>query len=254
MSLSLSLRSELLKSNRTASFYLTLVAAAVVPFIFVLDATVDGISPENRSVIFNKVFIEGLKMTGFLILPMFVVLICTLLPQIEYKNNAWKQVFTAPQAKTSVFIAKFINIHFFILFFIVANLLLTLIAAAVLHFVQPSLNVLNQPLDTYNIFVNIVNTYVTLLALGTLQFWLGLKFKNFIAPIAIGISLWIIGSMLVMQFESSLAVYFPYSFHVYNVFPQYKSQLNTVRWASVAYAIVFLLFGFIDFKTRKVKS
>ena len=254
MSLSLSLRSEILKSKRTASFYLTLVAAAVIPFIFMLDATVDGVSPENRGIIFNKMFIEGFRMTGFMILPMFVVLICTLLPQIEFKNNAWKQVLTSPQEKSSVFIAKFINIHFFIVLFLVANLIFMFLAAVVFHFVQPALHVLNQPLDTYSIFKNIVNTYIALLALCTIQFWLGLKFKNFIAPIAVGISLWIIGSMLVMQFNSSFAIYFPYSFHVYNAFPQYSSSVAKVEWVSAAYAIVFLFVGFLDFKTRKIKS
>jgi hypothetical protein len=52
-----------------------------------------------------------------------------------------------------------------------------LICAVVLHLTHPSLSVLNQPFNAYNIFVNIVNTYVVLLALGTIQFWLGLKLK-----------------------------------------------------------------------------
>jgi hypothetical protein len=252
MSLPISLRSEILKSKRTASFYLTLVTAAVVPFIFMLDASFDGISPENRSSIFNKMFTEGFKMTGFAIFPMFVVLICTLLPQIEYKNNAWKQVLTSPQTKGNVFAAKFINIHLLILLFLIANQLFMLITAVVLHFIQPSWNVLNQPLNSYNILVDIVNTYVTLLALGTIQFWLGLRFKNFIVPIAIGISFWFIGSMLVMEFKSSFAIYFPYSFHVYSIFPNFKSQLNTIQWTSVGYAALFLVLGFIDFKRRRM--
>jgi hypothetical protein len=254
MGLSMSLRSELVKSKRTASFYLTLVAAAVIPFIFMLDATFDGISPENRSSIFTKMFTEGSKMTGFFILPMFIVLICTLLPQIEYKNNGWKQVLTSPQTKGNVFVAKFANIHLLILLFLMANQLFMLIAAMVLHFVQPSYKVLNQPLDVYGIFVNIVNTYVTLLAIGVIQFWLGLRFKNFIVPIAIGISLWIIGILLVMAFKSSFAMYFPYSFPVYNAFPDHKSQVTTVQWISVGYAALFLFIGFMDFKNRRMNG
>lgn len=254
MSLSTSLRSEILKSKRTASIYLTLVAAAVVPIIFILDATLDGISPENGPAIFNKIFSEGFKMSSFIIIPMFLVLICTLLPQIEYKNNAWKQVLASPQTKGNIFLAKYINLHLLILLFLVANHLMMLLAGVVLHFAHPSLNVLNQPVDTYSIFVNIANTYVTLLAIGAAQFWMGLRFKNFIIPVAIGISLWVIGSILVLQFEFRWAVYFPYSFHVHLSFPQLKRELNTVAWASGAYTIVFLILGFIDFKTRAVKS
>jgi lantibiotic transport system permease protein len=254
MSLLISLRSELLKSKRTASVYLTLLAAAVVPFIFVLDATVDGISPENRSTIFSKMFIEGFRMSGFVILPIFIILVCTLLPQVEYKNNTWKQVFTSPQTKGNVFVAKLINIHFLILLFIIANQFFLLMAATLLHFTEPTFNVLNQPIEGYEIFVNIVNAYVSLLAMCTLQFWLGLRFRNFIIPIAIGISLWVIGSMLVMEYKFGWAVYFPYSFHVYNTFPNHKPLLNTVEWASGAYAAAFLLLGFLDFKTNRSGS
>lgn len=252
MSIPLSLRSEILKTKRTASLYLTLVSAAVVPFIFMLDATFDGISPENRSSIFNKMFIEGFKMTGFVILPMFVVLICTLLPQIEYKNNAWKQVLTSPQAKGNVFVAKFINIHLLILLFLIANQLFMLLTAVVLHFIHPTWHVLNQPFNSYNVLINIVSTYVALLAIATIQFWIGLRFKNFIAPIAIGISLWLIGTLLVMEYKSSFAVYFPYSFHVYSAFPELKPKYSEIQWTSLAYGVAFLTIGFLDFKRRRM--
>jgi hypothetical protein len=254
MSLVISLRSEILKTKRTASFYVTIVAAAISPIIFILDIVFDGISPKNKSTIFSKMFTEGFLMTGFVVFPMFVILISTLLPQIEFKNNAWKQVFTSPQTKGSVFAAKFINIHLLILVFLVANHLLVFLAAFILHLSEPSWNVLGQPINGYNIFTQVLNSYVTVLALGTFQFWLGLRFKNFIVPIAIGISCWFLGSMLVLDANSVYAKYFPYSFHVYGVFPKYKAQLNAIEWTSVAYAVAFLTLGFIDFSRRKVKT
>ncbi|MES2881873.1 MAG: ABC transporter permease [Bacteroidota bacterium] len=210
--------------------------------------------PENAPTIFNKIFSEGFKMSSFIIIPMFVILISTLLPQIEYKNNAWKQVLASPLTKGNIFAAKYINLHLFFLLFLVANHFLMVVAGVVLHFVHPSLKILNQTVDTYSIFVNIVNTYTALLAITAAQFWMGLRFKNFIAPLAIGISLWIMGSILVIQFDSKIAAYFPYSAHVYVSFPQFKSKINTVEWASGLYTIVFLILGFLDFKKRTVKS
>jgi lantibiotic transport system permease protein len=254
MSLAISLRSEILKTKRTASFYLTLIAAAVIPIIFILDMTVDGISPENKHNIFSKMFEEGFKMTGFVVFPMFVILISTLLPQIEFKNNAWKQVFASPQTKVSVFAAKFINIHLLIIVFLVINQLLVFLAAVILHLMEPTWHVLSQPINGYNIFTDVLNSYVTVLALGTFQFWLGLRFKNFIVPIAIGISCWVVGCILVLEYHSSYAAYFPYSFHVYNLFPKYKPQLNAIEWTSGAYALLFIVLGFIDFNTRRKKG
>jgi hypothetical protein len=255
MSLLISLRSENLKTKRTAAFYLTIIAAIFGPFMSLLDVVLsEGISAEDGKTIFNKMMIEKFQMTGLVMFPLFVVLICTLLPQIEYKNNGWKQVLTSPQTKGNVFIAKFINTHTLILLFLVTNQLAVFLNVVVLHFREPSLNVLNQPLNGYAILANVVNIYVALLAMSSIQFLLGLRFKNFIVPIAVGISCWIIGTILVMEYKSNFAVYFPYSFHVFGSFPEYKPQLNTIRWASVVYAVLFLVLGFIDFNRRGGKS
>lgn len=252
MNLLISLRSEILKSKRTASFYSTIIAAGVVPFILLLDMTVDGISPENSKTIFNQMFIEGFRISSFAIFPMFVILIGTLMPQIEFRNNTWKQVFASPQTKSNVYIAKFLNIHLLMLLFLVANHLFMFFVAVIMHFVQPSLHILSQPLDGYNILVNVVNIYIAILALGTIQFWLGLRFKNFIVPVAIGLACWFAGSMMAMESKSSFAVYFPYSFQVYATFDNFKSQLARVQWTSVSYAAAIFFIGFLDFKRRRL--
>jgi hypothetical protein len=194
-------------------------------------------------------------MTGAVILPWFIILACTLLPQIEYKNNTWKQVLTSPQTKANVFLAKFINIQLLIFLFLVTNQLLMLVDAVILHFIEPSLHVLNQPLNSSAIVATLVNSYVALLAICVIQFWLGLRFKNFIIPIAIGISLWFIGSILVMQTKSAFAEYFPYSFHMYASFPQFKHKdLSSIHWTSVGHAVLFLLVGFLDFRRKRMNG
>jgi hypothetical protein len=255
MSLLTSFRSEILKTKRTAAFYLTIIAAIFGPFMSSLDAMFgEGISAESGKVIFNQMMTNKFEMTALVMLPIFVVLIATLLPQIEYKNNAWKQVLASPQPKVNVFLAKLVNMHLLILVFLVTNLLAMFLTVVVLHFREPSLHVLNQSVSGYNILLIRVNIYVALLAMSSVQFWLGLRFKNFIVPIAIGISCWIIGTILVLEFKSSLAEYFPYSFHVYSTFPNYKPQLNAVHWTSLAFAVAILVLAFMNFARRGSKS
>lgn len=254
MNLLVSLRAEILKTRRTASFYLALVAGATGPLTSLLELIFDGVQAGDRSVILTKMFTTKFQMTAFLMLPMFIMLICTLLPQIEYKNNTWKQVLTSPQAKGNVFLAKFLSVHLLILVFLAANQLVMFAAAVVLHFLEPSLNVLGQPLNGYAALMTVVNSYLTLLAIGAIQFWMGLRFKNFIVPIAVGISLWFIGALMVMQFASRAALFFPYSFHVYSSFPKYGPQLPAVQWASFGYAALFLVAGFADFKRRRMNG
>ena len=91
------LRSEILKTKRTASFYFTLAGAAPIPAIFLLNVlTGGGDLNAIRKDPLNGIFELGLERNGVMFLPLFVILVCTLLPQIEYRNNTWKQVFAAP--------------------------------------------------------------------------------------------------------------------------------------------------------------
>ena len=193
-------------------------------------------------------------MTSVVALPIYQILVCTLSPQVEYKNNTWKQVLTSPQTKMNIFLAKFINIQLLIGLFLVTNLLFMIIGAVILHFIEPSLHVLNQPLHWDDILMSRVSAYVALLAMCAIQYWLGLKFKNFIVPIAIGIALWFTGTILVMQVKSGLVAYFPYSFHAYGKFPVDKPELiHSIGWTSLAYAVLFLCIGYFDFRNRQMK-
>jgi hypothetical protein len=192
-------------------------------------------------------------MTGLVALPLFLILVCTLLPQIEYKNNTWKQVLTSPQTKANVFAAKFINVQALVALFLITNLLLMFLCAGILHLMDPTLEVLNKPLDSYKVIMTRVNTYVSVLAICSIQFWLGLKFKNFIIPIAIGIACWFAGTIVVMQ-NLGFAAYFPYSFHAYGKFPKYDPTVNTVGATSMMYAAFFLILGFLDFNRRRGTS
>ena len=249
MSLQKSLRSEVLKTKRTSPLYFTIAAAAFAPFMSMLDILLDGIGDEHKKDIFNEMIIKKFQITGIMILPIFLILICTLLPQIEFKNNTWKQVLTSPQTKVNVFAAKFINVQLLIGVFLITNLVFMFVCAVILNFMEPSLGVLHQPLNGYNVLLARVSTYVALLALCCIQFWLGLKFKNFIIPIAIGIGCWFAGTILVMQ-NVDFAAYFPYSFHAYGKFPKYNPLDNSVGWTSLVFAILFLLIGYLDFRRR----
>jgi hypothetical protein len=114
-------------------------------------------------------------------------------------------VLASPQTKGNVFMAKFINIHLLTLTFLVTNHLAMFLIVVVLHFKEPSLNVLNQPVNGYDVLMLRVNVYVALLAMSAIQFWLGFRFKNFIVPVAVGISCWIIGTILIFQFQSAFS-------------------------------------------------
>lgn len=253
MSLLLSLRSEILKTKRTSSLYLTLVAAAIIPLMFVFNSFSHGLPDEDESNKdpLNAIFKLSSEINGLAIFPLFIVVISTLIPQIEYRNHAWKQVLTSPQKKINVFIAKLLNVHLFIILFLAVTHLLMWVVAVAIHFIQPELDILHRSFNINIPLNNYVNSYVCMLALIMIQSWMGIRFKNFIVPMGIGLGLYLTGMIMAFTLNSGLAEYFPYSFHIYGVTPQMKPKLSQVEWTSLSYALIFLAGGFLDFR-RKV--
>jgi len=254
MNLLISLRSELLKT-RTASFYLTLIGAAVGPVMYLLNILLDeGESDSLKKDPLNAIFKILSEMNGVALFPLFVILICTLLPQIEYRNNTWKQVFASPQTKVNVFIAKFMNVHLLMLLFLIATHLFMFLTIVAVNFIKPTLNLFEHPLNVSMVLVNAANAYILVLAICAIQFWIGLRSRNFIVPIGIGFALWLAGTIMAVQYKSNLVFYFPYSFHAFPVSAKLKSQIPQVAWTSLGYALLFLIVGFFDFRRRTVSK
>ena len=107
----------MLKTRRAATFYLAFVAGALVPFVFFLDATFGEITTVNKKDAFNAILREGFTIISLAICPFFIMLASTMLAQIEFRNNTWKQVFASPQPLLNIFLARFMNVHFMILLF-----------------------------------------------------------------------------------------------------------------------------------------
>ena len=255
MNLLISLRSELLKTRRTASLYLTLIGAAVGPVMYLLNVLLDEneIDASEKDPL-NAIFKILSDMNGTALFPLFVILICTLLPQIEYRNNTWKQVFASPQTKFNVFLAKFMNVHLLMLVFLTATHFFMFLSIVAINFIKPNLNLFKHPLNGNMVLINAANAYILLLAVCAIQFWIGLRSRNFIVPIGIGFALWLTGTIMAVQYKSNLVFYFPYSFHAFPVSTKLKSQLTQVAWTSLGYALLFLIVGFFDFRRRKVSK
>jgi hypothetical protein len=251
MNLLITLRSEMLKTKRTASLYFTLAGAAPIPAIFLLNVlTGGGDLAAIRKDPLNAIFGLGMERSGLIFFPMFVILVCTLLPQIEYRNHTWKQVLASPQTRAHIFGAKFLNIHALIILFLVTMHLFMGISVVVIHVALPQLRLLQQPLNGIALLQNAFSLYVALLAVSAIQFWIGMRSKNFVVPVAAGFALWLTGTMLALEYHSGLSVYFPYSYQVFPIISSYKPQLLQVQWTSVGYTALFLLGGYLDFRRR----
>jgi len=249
MNLTIPLRSELLKTKRTASWYFVVIIAVAVSALFVL--TVCSNNPSHNVNPWTGIFTEEFKSLNLLVLPMITILIGTLLPQIEYKNNTWKQLLTSPQTLIQVYFSKFLIMQLFLLLFLFLFLLCSALSSLFIGMAKSSLHLFDRAPDWQFLAQSSVRTYLAILSVSIIQFILGLTMKNFIGPVATGFILWMLGNLLLFEMHSSLANYFPYSFSAMAVFPRYGASFPMVEIISVGLSVFCLAVGYLFFAMKR---
>ncbi len=86
MSLLISLRSELIKIKRTASLKLCFITAALIPAILFLES-LELSSDGRKGLPWSQHVLGGSEQINLAILPLFIILISTLLLQTEYRDK-----------------------------------------------------------------------------------------------------------------------------------------------------------------------
>jgi hypothetical protein len=206
----------------------------------------------SKGVAWNSFFYEGRQGLNFAFLPLYIILVSTLLLQIEYKERTWKQVLTSPQKLINIFLAKFVLLHLLIILFIISYDVWLAITGAAVEILYPDL--FTGGFDFLKLLITNAQTYLLILGISAVQFWLALRFKNFIAPVAIGFMLWVMAPTMLFEMNWQFADKYPYSYSLMSVLPKYKANVVTYQWYSIANAIAFLTIAFVEFRVRKVKT
>lgn len=251
MNLAIVLRSELLKTRRTAALYLTGAVAALLPLLYLFDfATDDSDAEPLKADLWRLFFLEGWKGINFVILTWFTILLCTLLAQIEFRNNTWKQVLSSPVPASGVFFSKFLSVQLLLVGFLVVYNTLMIGAGTALHFLSPTLPFLDHPFDVQEWLAMNGRTYLAVLPISVVQFWLSLRFRNFILSIGVGLGLWLLGSYLAFELHAESLHLFPYAYPLMNVLPRFRAYLPQAQVSALVYTALFLLLAFVNFNSR----
>jgi hypothetical protein len=258
MSFAISARAELLKTKRSASFWLSIAAAGIIPALFSTafllrpDGALKNLEKEPWTILFTWSW-EALDIFIF---PMYVILICTLIPQIEYKNNTWKQVFASPQSLGNIFFSKFLTIHLMIFFFYALFNFFVIAGGLLVNVFNNRFNFFDHSIDWQKLIRLNFKTYLSILGISAIQYWFSLRFKNFIAPVGIGLALLVI-SLIVRRFgwEHIYKLPFAHPLLTLETFRQPNRPLiENHEWNSVIYFVSFALLGFLDLKFKKEKG
>lgn len=246
---------EWLKRKRCPALWLVLLAACFVPAI-VLAARLRPSTPlaaiHASTKYWQSLWNTSWEATAILILPLVIMLVASLLAQIEFRNNTWKQLNASPVPASTVWLAKLIVFLAVILLFFIAINAAIVGVAFMPSVVYSNVAFPSAPLPWQMFFEHSVNYMFSALPIVLLQFSLSLLFRNFVVSIAIGGAIWIL-SIGALSWEHVYLL--PYSHlpldYLIGAGSMSKRQFPMeIGVATYAYAAIFATVGFLAFKYR----
>lgn len=178
-------------------------------------------------------------MLSFL-LPMTIILFASLITQLEYKNNTWKQVHTTPQSFSMVFFTKLtaiiLMVFQFFLFFNIAIIAVGYLSTLIVDGVLPK-----EHLPVWIVLKSNAKIFITILPLVAVQYLISLRFKNFLVPVGIGLLMLVAALILANLWK--YAYLLPAAFCVMNVIPTAQANVpgNYYSTAGVYFVIITVL-------------
>lgn len=254
-----SLQSEWLKKKRSLGSWLIVVGALFTPAIVVIARIVHHDTLPAlyaRGDFWTELWRSCWESMAVFFLPMGAILVTSLITQIEYRNNAWKQVHTLPLTAATVFFSKLAVIlllmtQFFVLF--AGGVFLSAIVPWLLlrNVPYPS-----APLALRFFLVDTGRYMVVCLPIVTAQYLLSLRFKNFLVPIGVGFMAWV-AALAALSWKFGFTIPYVYTILTYltnNPKARFPIPSVPLPWMAVGYAVLFVSGGYWLFVTKPQKG
>lgn len=250
------IKNELIKLKRTFAFWLTIISAVLFPILFFIVyyfkheslAPKAGINPWDK---FMTIQIEN-SIPFFI--PMFIVLITSLIMQVEHKSLGIKHLFALPIPKWSVYFSKLTIVLFAIITTYIYYYVIILLSGVLLGTIHSDLTFLTFSPNHLK-YLNILTTsFIASLGIIGIQFWISFRFKNFIIPLGVGMFLAVIGIVISQAPQS---IYFPYAFNVLSVtlgdkMPETFGVSSVTVYSTLCFVVTAIL-GYLDIKRLNIK-
>jgi len=249
-------QAEWLKKKRSLASWLVIIGAFFTPSILILIKLIK--SNTLREINMSPKFWENHWMNSWesmaiFLLPLGIILSASLITQLEFKNNTWKQWHTTPQHYTTLFMAKLaVIITMMLQFFILFNI------GVYLSGVLPGLFIKGVPYPPepipYSMFLKQnINFFIACLPIIAFQYLISLQFKNFLVPVGSGIAFWI-ASVAAISWKYGYTIPYTYgSLYFLKIGGRYKQDINISGWAW-GYFVAFTLLSYYFYVTKKEKG
>ena len=252
------LSSEWLKRRRSLTTWLVIGSAAFVPSIILLSRfrRIDALPAIHRDPRFwELLWRQAWESMALMILPLAVMLLVSLITQIEDRNNAWKQVHAAPVPLATIYVTKLLVILVLVALLIGLHILALCLSAWVPALVIPKVAHLAQPLPLLPFVGRGAEFFVDALPIVAIQYALALRFRTFLAPLAIGMAMWIL-SVGTISWRFNFLIPYSYAGLDYLAVEYHRPLALPAGPRAIAAAgfFVFTLVGYFVYASRRDKG
>lgn len=247
-------RVELWKCRKTAAYWLTIIGGTFIPLVMLIMylARPDVFVKELGADTWNTHIRNAMQPAAAFLLPVYTILVTSLVVQIEFRNNTWKQVYASPRSFADIYFSKYVVVHLMITgCFLLFNMFLVL-SGYIANIFRPGYSFFSSAVPWEMLFSITGRLYVSILAMTAIQYWISLRLRNYIAPVGIGLALLIVG-LMIMQWDK--IIYYPYAYTAVTFFKDNASKpMGPQGWYSVIWMAAILGLSFWDSVNRRERG
>jgi hypothetical protein len=188
-------------------------------------------------------------------LPLGAILATSLITQIEFKSNAWKQVHALPISTAVIFLSKLgvilVMIIEFLLLFNVGMYVSGMIPVALPGVPTPKGAFLSLPLLRENALY-----FIDVLPIVAAQYLMALRSNNMLVPIGIGFMAWV-GALAAVS--SKVAIWWPYSYTIIHYISDKPKGVrfatyHQLHWLAAASFLLLTVISYVLFVTKRERG
>ncbi len=254
-----SFQSEWLKKKRSLASWIVIIGGFFTPVIIIVARILypSGLQKMYTADYFWKqLWANSWESMAIFLLPMGVILTTSLITQIEYRNNTWKQLHTLPLNFSIIFFSKLAVIVCMMLqFFVLFNIGIYL-SALVPYLLVKGVPYPKAPVPLLLFLKENSLFFIDCLPIIAIQYLVSLQYKNFLVPVGLGFICWVAA---IASLSWKYSYFIPYTYCMFNYLKDgagrraVTPQLN-IHWLAVAYFIAFTIFSFILYITKREKG
>ncbi len=254
-----SFQSEWLKKKRSLATWIVLIGGFFTPAIVTLVRVIYPSQLRTMYAASNfwmRLWDNSWESMAIFLLPLGVILSTSLITQIEYKNNCWKQLHTTPLGYTTIFFSKLaVIIVMMFQFFLLFNIGIYL-SALVPYLLIGGVHYPTAPIPFVYFLSENALYFIDCLPVIAIQYMVSLRYKNFLVPVGFGLAGWILA---IGALSWKFGYLIPYTYCMLNYLKDHKGgraivpAVNIHYWA-IGYFVVLTILSYILYITKKEKG